>query len=147
MGPGLLLWRGPGRWQARPNLRMQAGGSHVDVPGCDSLAHVGYLNAGFASHASEIRGGGLSSFVERRHFLLLKVATCNSESVSVQPCTLLPFGRVSSILPLLVESSKHFSLASRSCTLLLTAQHDPLYRKALKRHENSQANPLAIYHV
>ena len=54
-GPGLLLRRGPGRWQARPNLRMQAGGSHVDVPGCDSLAHVGYLNAGFASHASEIQ--------------------------------------------------------------------------------------------
>ena len=27
----------------------------MDVPGCDSLAHVGYLNAGFASHASEIQ--------------------------------------------------------------------------------------------
>ena len=55
MGPGLLLRRGPGRWHARLNPRMQAGGSHVDVPGCDSLAHGGYLNAGFASHASEIQ--------------------------------------------------------------------------------------------
>ena len=54
-GARLLLRRGPGRWQARLNLRMQAGGSHVDVHGCASLAHVGYLNAGLASHASEIQ--------------------------------------------------------------------------------------------
>ena len=60
-------------------------------------------------------------------------------------CTLLSFVRFSSILPPLVESSKHFRLASRSCTLLLTAHHDPLYRKALKRQEESQANRLAIY--
>ena len=34
---------------------MQAGGSHVNVPGCASLAHVGYLNAGLSSHASAIQ--------------------------------------------------------------------------------------------
>ena len=55
-------------------------------------------------------------------------------------CTLLPFVRVSRILPPLVESSKHFSLASRSCTLLLTAHHDPLYRKALTRHTGEFAS-------